>query len=102
MFSSRTHFELQPNRLSLAREAKRQAGVPVLDLTESNPTRVGLSYPNDLLAPLADPAALRYEPEARGRPEARRAVSADHARRGLGVEPERLFLTASTSEAYSF
>jgi hypothetical protein len=102
MFSSRTRFELQPNRLSLAREAKRRAGVPVLDLTESNPTRVGLSCPNDLLAPLADPAALRYEPEARGLLGARRAVSADHARRGLRVEPERLFLTASTSEAYSF
>ena len=102
MFSSRTAFDLQPNRLTLAREAKRQAGVPLLDLTESNPTRVGLSGPNDVLLPLADPAALRYEPEARGSLRAREAVAADHARRGLPVEPERLLLTASTSEAYAF
>jgi hypothetical protein len=102
MFSSRTAFDLRPNRLTLAREAKRQAGVPLLDLTESNPTRVGLSRPNDVLLPLADPAALRYEPEARGSLRAREAVAADHARRGLPVEPERLLLTASTSEAYAF
>jgi hypothetical protein len=102
MFSARTRFELQPNRLSLARETKRRDRIPVLDLTESNPTRAGLPYPDDLLGPLADPAALRYAPEARGLLAARVAVSADHARRGLRVEPERLFLTASTSEAYAF
>jgi alanine-synthesizing transaminase len=102
MFSARTRFDLRPNRLSLAREAKRRAGAPVLDLTESNPTRVGLPYPDDLLRPLADRAALLYEPLARGSQEARRAVAADHARRGLRVEPERLLLTASTSEAYAF
>jgi aspartate/methionine/tyrosine aminotransferase len=33
---------------------------------------------------------------------AREAVAADHARRGLRVEPDRLVLTASTSEAYAF
>jgi aspartate/methionine/tyrosine aminotransferase len=102
MFSARTRFDLRPNRLSLARQAKQRAGVPVLDLTESNPTRVGLKVPDDLLRPLADPAALRYEPSARGSLDARRAVAADHARRGLHVPPERLFLTASTSEAYAF
>src|SRR5260221_10364504 len=93
MFSARTRFELQPNRLSLARETKRRDRIPVLALTESNPTRAGLPYPADLLGPLADPAALRYAPEARGLLAARVAVSADHARRGLRVEPERLFLT---------
>ena len=33
--------------------------------------------------------------------EARRAVAADYARRGIGVDAERIVLTASTSEAYS-
>ncbi len=102
MFSSRTRFDQRPNRLSLARDEKRRAGARVLDLTESNPTRVGLPYPDDLLSPLADPAALRYEPSARGALRAREAVAADHARRGLRVDPEQLLLTASTSEAYAF
>ena len=74
----------------------------MLDLTESNPTRVALPYPEDLLSPLADPAALRYEPSARGALRAREAVAADHARRGLRVDPDQLLLTASTSEAYAF
>jgi alanine-synthesizing transaminase len=102
MFSSRTRFDLRPNRLALAREAKRQTGTPVLDLTESNPTRVGLPYPGDLLLPLADRAALRYEPAAPGSLLARQAVAEDHARRGVRIEPDRLLLTASTSEAYAF
>jgi alanine-synthesizing transaminase len=102
MFSARTRFDLRPNRLSLAREAKRAAGASVLDLTESNPTRVGLTAPADLLAPLADARALRYEPAARGALQAREAVAQDHARRGLPVGPERVLLTASTSEAYAF
>jgi len=102
MFSARTRFDLRTNRLSLAREARLRAGARVLDLTESNPTRVGIAYPGDLLGGLGDPKALRYAPLAQGLPSAREAVCADHARRGLNVGPERLLLTASTSEAYAF
>jgi len=102
MFSSRTRWDLRANRLARALEARRREGAIVLDLTESNPTRVGLPYPPDLLRALADARALRYEPEARGSLAARQAVASDHARRGLAVGPERLLLTASTSEAYAF
>jgi hypothetical protein len=73
----------------------------VLDLTETNPTRVGLPYPADLLSVLADPASLRYEPAARGLPEARQAVAHDYRRRGFAVDPERVLLTCSSSEAYA-
>ena len=72
-----------------------------VDLTVSNPTRVGLRYPDDLLAPLGDAAGLNYQPAALGLAEARAAVSADYARRGLDVTADRVALTASTSEAYS-
>ena len=37
---------------------KRRRGVTVTDLTESNPTHVGLTYPPDLLQPLASPRSL--------------------------------------------
>src|SRR5207245_2597755 len=72
-----------------------------IDLAESNPTRVGFAYPADLLAPLADPRGLTYAPHPFGLIEARRAVAADFKRRGIDVSPERIALTASTSEAYS-
>ncbi|MEO8258464.1 MAG: pyridoxal phosphate-dependent aminotransferase [Acidobacteriota bacterium] len=101
MFSNRMAVDLRPNQLALAVAARRRAGHPILDLTESNPTRAGFEYPDDLLAPLASPRGLRYAPEPFGLIEARRAVAADYARRGIAADPERIVLTASTSEAYS-
>jgi len=80
---------------------RRRAGWPILDLTESNPTRAGFEYPADLLAPLADRRGLIYAPQAFGLPEARRAVATEYVRRGANVEVDRIVLTASTSEAYS-
>jgi len=103
MFSARTHWDLSSNRLSLLLERKRRARRAILDLTESNPTRVGLPYPNaEILAALADHESLVYEPSPQGVPAARKAVSGAFAERGLRVDPEDLFLTASTSEAYAW
>lgn len=102
MFSARTRFDLTPNRLATALEERREAGKPVLDLTLSNPTAAQIPLPDDILQPLADPAARRYDPSPRGLAAARRAVAEDFARRGFPVSPERLVLTASTSEAYAF
>jgi alanine-synthesizing transaminase len=93
---------LTPNRLGLALEARRRAGAPILDLTETNPTRVGLGYPASLIGALADPAGLAYRPDPRGAPTAREAISLDYLRHGLDVAPSRLLLAASTSEAYGF
>ncbi len=67
----------------------------------SNPTRVGIAYPTDLLRSLSDSAALAYAPEPFGLPSARQAVASTYGRRGLRIPPERVILTASTSEAYS-
>ncbi len=61
----------------------------IADLTESNPTRVGLPYPGDLLAPLGQPSALRYDPQPLGLPAAREAVAADHAREARWSPPSR-------------
>ena len=56
--SGRLPRDLSPNRLTAAVAARRAAGQPLLDLTESNPTRVGLAYPDDLLAPLGSPTRI--------------------------------------------
>src|ERR671937_799993 len=100
MFSSRTPADLTLNRLTEALGAARAEGRTILDLTESNPTRAGFDYPSDLLRPLADTRALTYAPSPFGLLDARAAVACDYARRGFDVAPERIALTASTSEAY--
>src|SRR5215510_2751279 len=92
MFSTRIPANLSANRLTRALMERRRMAQPVIDLTESNPTQAGFEYPPDLLAPLADPRGLIYAPEAFGLPEARRAVAAEYARRGVSVEVERIGL----------
>ncbi len=102
-FSSRFAWDLPPNRISKLIEEKRRAGAAILDLTESNPTRAGFSYPTEeILQSLANPRALVYEPSPAGLLEARQAVSDYYAARGHTVGPDRILLTASTSEAYSY
>ena len=101
MFSTRTPPHLAPNRLAQALLELQRAGRPVIDLTESNPTRGGFQYPPDLLAPLSDARGLAYHARPFGLLEARRAVAKEYARRGISVSADRIVLTASTSEAYS-
>jgi alanine-synthesizing transaminase len=100
-FSARLPADLAPNRLSTAVATLRGNATPILDLTASNPTQARLAYPPDLLAPLGHPRGLFYAPEPLGLAEARRAVAADFARRGLAAPADRIALTASSSEAYS-
>jgi len=101
MFSSRPPADLAPNRLARALARLRAGDEPILDLTVSNPTTVGLGFDERVLEPLASGAGLVYEPEPFGLPAARRAIAAEYARRGLDVAPGRIVLTASTSEAYA-
>ena len=101
MISSRLPKDLSLNATTRTLAAIKQRGEAFIDLTESNPTRVGLHYPADLLTPLASPAALAYDPEPLGLRSAREAVSADFARRGRNLPFTRVALTASTSEAYA-
>jgi aspartate/methionine/tyrosine aminotransferase len=102
MFSSRVPVHLDPNPLARAVQELRAAGRPFIDLTVSNPTEAGFSYPEGLLAGLSGPPAYVYAPHPLGLAAAREAVAADYARRGLTVSPSRIVLTASTSESYSF
>jgi alanine-synthesizing transaminase len=101
MFSRRVP-RLATNRLADALASARQAGRPLIDLSETNPTRASITYPASLLAPLGDPRGLVYEPAARGLTVAREAVALDLLRRGVRANPDRIVLTASTSEAYAF
>jgi alanine-synthesizing transaminase len=103
VFAERTSWNLKTNLLSEALVQHRAAGKRLLDLTVSNPTECGFeSDAGAILQALANPAALKYEPEPRGLPGARRAVAAYYAARGTEVPADSIILTTSTSEAYSF
>jgi alanine-synthesizing transaminase len=103
MFSRRTELSRVPNRLEQVLGEQRQAGRTYLDLTTSNPTACGLPYDARAIAEaLSDSAALRYEPDPFGLASARGALADELTRLGRVVRPERIMLTASTSEAYGY
>lgn len=103
MFAERTKWNLEPNRLSQALARHRAAGKPLVDLTVSNPTECGFDYDQRaILQALQNPAALQYTPEPRGLVSARQAVAEYYAERDVGLDADDIFLTTSTSEAYSY
>lgn len=99
MFSRRVPHDLTPTPWARARAAR---GEVRYDLTLSNPTHCGIPYPKDLLAPLSAPAGLSYRPDPKGLYGAREAVAREYAASGVSVDPERIVLTASSSESYAF
>jgi alanine-synthesizing transaminase len=103
MFAKRTNWNLETNRLSAALAAHHAGGKPLIDLTVSNPTECGFQYDEEaILSALRNPAALKYEPNPRGLAMARNAVARYYLERGVGVSNDDIFLTTSTSEAYSY
>jgi aspartate/methionine/tyrosine aminotransferase len=101
-FSRRLPLHAEVNTLSRALEALRASATAYIDLTESNPTHAAIAYPADLLAELAAPASLRYDPDPRGLFAARRAIADDAMRRAVTIDPAHIVLSASTSESYSW
>jgi aspartate/methionine/tyrosine aminotransferase len=103
VFSSRLKWDLHPNPLSVLLAEKRRSTEDILDLTESNPTRAGIKYPDRaILESLTDAVSLQYEPSPEGLLSARQAIATYYAERCVSVDPSQILLTASTSEAYSY
>ena len=103
MFSSRLSFAAETNALSKAKAKRLAAGQPVLDLADSNPANAGFAWSAaDLGALLRRDGIQRQDPAPHGMASARTAISDYYSARGARVPVDRLFLTASTSEAYSW
>jgi len=105
MFSHRTNWRLAPNALTRAIEEAHASGQEILDLTVSNPTEAGIRPDAEIvLAALVNPEAMHYDPQPRGLSGARQAVCHYYRESHdvFDLDPERLILTTSTSEAYSY
>lgn len=100
VFARRASWDLEPNELSARLAARRAGGLPICDLTLTNPTQCGLELGSGALARAVaalekDPALRRYEPDPRGPAGTRAAIAS------LGsaeTRPEHVILTAGTSE----
>ena len=103
MFASRTNWNLEENRLTQALAEHRLRGLPLFDLTPSNPTEVGFVYDERaILSALQNPASLHYEPASQGLLSAREPVANYYAEKSASISAKDIFLTTSTSEAYSY
>jgi alanine-synthesizing transaminase len=105
MFSKRTDWKLEENAYTRALRRHRESGRPVLDLTVSNPTTCGLQYDEGaILSALQSRAALEYDPQPKGLPQARAAVVEYYQQKdpSAHLDAERVILTTGTSEAYSY
>jgi alanine-synthesizing transaminase len=103
MFSDRTNWNLETNKLSEALAKHRASRKRLLDLSVSNPTECGFQYdPTAIRKALSQSKTLHYEPNPRGLIAARRAIATYHSTFGEKVLAEDIFLTTGTSEAYTF
>jgi len=75
----------------------------ILDLTESNPSRCKFqSLDRSLVKSLGKKENLEYRPEPKGLESSREAIQKYYQERRIKISSNQLFLTSSTSEAYSF
>lgn len=102
-YSTRSEIDDAPSPLALALDAILTARPDAIDLTISNPTRVGLSFaPYDDLIPLAARGMSTYAPDPLGLESARQAVARHWPGRGPRPDPEHVLLLPSSSEAYQY
>jgi alanine-synthesizing transaminase len=100
--SKRTAFSRAENLSTKLLADARASGRRLVDLTVGNPTQSGFDDTAELLAQLGDARGRHYVPEPFGVSDARAAVADHYGRRGVQVDPARVVLTSSSSEAYSW
>jgi alanine-synthesizing transaminase len=102
-FAQRTGWDFEENELARACRELKAAGVPVTDLTVSNPTKCALDYGAlDVGHSFEAREILDYSPDPWGLPGAREAVARFYADMGIAVPVGRIMLTSSTSEGYNY
>lgn len=102
MFSARLAWDRSENALARREREQRAAGQPIIDLTESNPTRVGLPYPTEALRDALGAGAMHgYHPAPLGLGSAREAVARGYQAVAAPIDSNQVVITASSSESYA-
>jgi aspartate/methionine/tyrosine aminotransferase len=94
---------LETNPLFETKISLEKEGEVILDLTNSNPTSVGLEFPDTALRHILESTNLsHYKPYANGNPNVREFISEWYSKRSVKFSANDVFLTPSTSDAYSY
>lgn len=105
-FSNRFHLlgDLNSeNKIYQTKQNLEKSGNVIFDLTNSNPTKLGLEFPPGALSHIFSSLdCSQYDPLAEGLESARKAIVSEYTNRGIKSQTSDLVLTASTSEAYSY
>ncbi len=104
-FSNRVPGSQSPNALAASLAERRAAGLPIINMVDSNPSRVQFERdPEPLLSPLCKAEDISYTPDPHGLFASREALASFcmPAPRPAGLDPRDIFLCASTSEAYGW
>ncbi|MFT7538396.1 MAG: alanine-synthesizing transaminase [Lysobacterales bacterium] len=102
IFSERTNWEHTTNDISQVISGFRKDNINYLDLSVSNPTQCGFSYPQGFLADFDNENNLTYSAQSFGLKYARMAVVEYYHAKGVIIDVNQVILTSSTSEAYSY
>ncbi|EMM72018.1 aminotransferase, class I/II [Leptospira weilii str. 2006001855] len=102
-FSSRFSFQEGENEFVAILSEYKKNQILYSDLTVSNPTQVGLQYPAEAIRhSFGSTDLITYHPDPRGNLEARKKIQEYYYSKGVKIDPDDLFLTSSSSEAYSY
>ncbi|EMY71753.1 pyridoxal phosphate-dependent aminotransferase [Leptospira vanthielii] len=107
-FSFSNRFQLlgdlnSENKNYQTKQNLEKSGKTILDLTISNPTKLGLEFPPGALSHILSSLDLcQYDPIAEGLESTRSVIVSEYTNRGIQTKISDLVLTASTSEAYSY
>jgi len=102
MFSKRTQWSLTQNKLSEKISQLTSKGKALINLTESNPTKCGFFVSRNILSSLNQISNKHYSPNSQGLERARSAVAQYYKEKSVSVQANQIFITSSTSEAYSY
>ncbi len=100
-----SNYELsgELNLLASTYEKMLKEGKKILDLTISNPTKVGFTYPFEKInSALQNMQIFEYNPHPQGLYKTRETISNYYTEKGFDVLPEDVFLVSGTSEGYSY
>lgn len=93
--------EIEPNELAKIRAQYLRNHQIIKELSQSNPTKVGLERCRELCQ-LNEEENCVYDPEPQGLAKAREALSMHFAEKRRSTSPGNLFFCASTSEGYAW